>query len=319
MTPHVSIVIPSYNRAHLIRKAVDAALGQSYHNCTVTVVDDGSADATQAALTPYFDDPSFNYIRLARNMGTAAAKNAGILLAGGEAVTFHDSDDLPHRDKVLHQVRILANPTIRADDCLNWRMVDRVPGSRVQVGLVLTHHELILPDGRREEIRRTLSILDDVFPNLQMGAYVPGDWTHINSGLFHAGVFERLGGFADCIEEDRELRNRIVLSGEVVWVVPEILLTKIETPDSLTQSEVSDYHSARRKADRQLVWARVEEWRRTGRVAPEPIALDDLEVAFVSNPALLAAGAAAATPGTRAAVRRILARHGAPVLRAEAV
>jgi len=311
MEPLVNIVIPTFNRAHLIAKAVEAALGQSYHNFLVTVVDDASTDATKSALTPYFTQPNFLYIQLGNNVGTARAKNVGLALTDAQAYTFHDSDDVPHRDKVLRQARVLANPTIGADPCLNWRSFGREPDTRIDVGCVLTHHDLLLPDGHRVEIRRTLSLVDDFFPNLQMGSMVPGDWTHINSGLFRTSVFEQLGGFADCIEEDREFRNRVVMAGEVVWVLPDILLTKIETPDSLTQSSESNYDSPRRVADREAVWSKVAHWRSTGEVLPDPIHLADVEIAFVSNPMHLGQTSVCMTPETRHWAENILTRHTA--------
>lgn len=287
MAPLVDIIIPTFNRAQLVANAVRAALDQSWWNIMVTVVDDASTDHTQDVLRPFFDHAKFNYLRLGRNLGTAQAKNAGLLFTDGAAVTFHDSDDLPHRDKLLRQVRVLTSRGIRADDCLNWELAHKTAGQELDVSAVLTHHELILPDGRRVEIRRDLSLFDDVFPNLQMGASVPGEWTHINSGLFRADVFRRLGGFENCIEEDREFRNKLILNGEIVWIIPECLLTKIETPDSLTQSACSDYDSAQRKADRAHVWDKVALWRRTGQVACVPLDIAGLELAFVSNPQLL--------------------------------
>lgn len=304
--PRVDIIIPTYNRAHLIEGAVRAALEQSWWNRLVTVIDDASTDATEVVLRPYFDRPDFNYIRLERNLGTAGAKNAALLLTGASAVTFHDSDDIPHRDKVLRQMRVLNRRDISADDCLNWEMVGRRPGGQLNVDAVLTHHALVLPDGRQVEIRRTLSLVDDIFPNLQMGADLPGDWTHVNSGLFRQDVFARFGGFEDCIEEDREFRNRLILNGAVVWVIPELLLTKIETADSLTQSAASDYNSARRRADRSLVWAKVAEWRRTGKVSSVPIDLPHLGVGFVSNSRLLASRNVPMSERTAKAISAIL-------------
>ena len=304
----VDIVIPTHNRAHLIDTAVRAALDQSWWNVAITVVDDGGSDNTQAVLSRYFDNPSFNYIRLGRNVGTAQAKNAGILLTGGDAVTFHDSDDIPHRDKVLHQVRILSQPEIGAHECLNWRMVGHEPGSILPVGVALVQHELILPYGRRVAIRRDLSLFDDVFPNMQMGSTVPGEWTHINSGLFRHEVLQRNGGFAPCIEEDREFRNRLIFNGEIIWIVPELLLTKIETTDSLTQSKETDYDSDRRRADRTMVWDKVRQWRETGHVDPVPVELSNLEVAFVSNPDNLRRRNIPMTEATRSAVDSCIGR-----------
>jgi len=317
LAPLVDIIIPTYNRAHLIAGAIRAALDQSWWNIRVTVVDDASTDSTREAVRPFLQDPKFNYLRLSANLGTALAKNAGILLTDGDAITFHDSDDIPHRDKVLHQVRVLTAQNIGADECLNWSMANKTAGQTLEVGAALIHHELILPDGRRVAIRRDISLLDDVFPNLQMGTRVPGEWTHINSGLFRSDVFRRLGGFEDCIEEDREFRNRLILNGEIIWIVPELLLTKIETPDSLTQSAVSDYDSAKRKADRRLVWEKVEAWRISGMVKPVSVDIPALGVSFVSRPDLLARRDIPVTPETSAQIDRILSSASAAQVAAQ--
>ncbi len=308
LAPRVDIIIPTHNRAHLIETAVGAALDQSWWNIQVTVVDDAGSDNTQEVLRPYFGHRHFNYVRLQNNLGTAHAKNAGLLVTGGDAVTFHDSDDIPHRDKVLHQVRRITQQGMKADECLNWKLAGHRPGGDLECAAVLVHHELILPDGRREVISRDLSLLDDLFPNLQLGSGVPGEWTHVNSGLFREALFQRLGGFDDCIEEDREFRNRVILSGEVLRVIPEVLLTKIETPDSLTQSAASDYDSPRRVADRHAVWRKVEAWKETGQMDPVPVDIPDLEIAFVSNPAALSRRDLPMSARTRAAIDRFLGR-----------
>ncbi len=297
-----AIVIPTFNRAHLIVQAVDAALSQTHPDVVVMVVDDGSTDQTQAILTRYNDHPRFCSVKLASNQGTATAKNVGILLAGERAVTFHDSDDIPARDKVLRQSRILWASGIGADPCLNRTLAGHEPGQTLRVGAVFSHHDLVLPDGRQATIRRPISLVDDIFPNLQLGTYVPGERMHVNSGLFHPEVFARLGGFADCIEEDREFRNRLILGGEVVWVIEDVLMTKIETPDSLTQSTATDYNRAHRAADRKMVWGKVDHWLATREVVPEKINLPGLAVAYVSRPDLIVLSRALMTEATRAVI-----------------
>ena len=298
----VAIIIPTFNRVYLISQAVEAALGQSHPDTVVITVDDGSTDETQAVLARYSSHPKFCSVRLGRNLGTAAAKNVGILLAGDRAVTFHDSDDLPVRDKVLRQARVLSLQGIGADPCLNWALAGHTAGDVLQIGAVLSHHDLVLPNGQRVCIRRPISLIDDIFPNLQMGTSVPGEWMHVNSGLFHPQVFARLGGFADCIEEDREFRNRLILGGEVVWVIEDVLLTKIETPDSLTQSSATDYNSTRRAADRRMVWDKVDHWLATREVVPEKINLPGLAIAHVSRPELIAPSRALMTDATRVGI-----------------
>lgn len=300
MSLPAAIVIPTYNRQQLIAQAVRAALGQSHPDTVVIVVDDGSTDATAQVMARFASEPRLSYVRLARNVGTAQAKNIGIMLAGDRVVTFHDSDDLPHRDKLLRQARVMARTDIGAHPCLNWPLAGHRAGQTLPVGLVLSHHQLILPDGRSFPVRRTLSLVDDIFPNLQMGSEVPGDWTHVNSGLFRPQIFATLGGFSDCIEEDRELRNRIILSGEIVWVIPDLLLTKYETEGALTQDSRTDYDSGRRRADRLRVWRQIETWLADRSVAPCPVDLPAGLIASATNPGSLALSHALATPPTRA-------------------
>jgi hypothetical protein len=86
----VSTVIPTYNRAHFVRRAVDSALAQSRPEDEVIVVDDGSTDNTAAVLAPYGD--RIKCVRTA-NGGGGAARNVGVRHATRDLVAFLDSDD----------------------------------------------------------------------------------------------------------------------------------------------------------------------------------------------------------------------------------
>jgi glycosyltransferase involved in cell wall biosynthesis len=90
--PAVSVVLPTYNRASMLGRAVRSVLGQSYADFEVVVVDDGSTDGT-AEVVAGFDDPRVKYVRLARNAGAGAARNVGIRMARGRFLAFQDSDD----------------------------------------------------------------------------------------------------------------------------------------------------------------------------------------------------------------------------------
>lgn len=94
----ISVIIPTYNRAHQISRAVRSVLNQSYGGLEVLVVDDGSVDDTEQILSGMSDD-RIRYIKQPHNMGAPAAKNRGVLEARGEYVAFLDSDDeyLPHK------------------------------------------------------------------------------------------------------------------------------------------------------------------------------------------------------------------------------
>jgi len=101
--PLVSIVIPVFNRARLIGRAVSSALGQTWHNLEIIVVDDASTDNLTAALAR-FTDPRLRCLRHPTNRGAAAARNSGIAAAGGDYVAFLDSDDWWLPDKIGQQV-----------------------------------------------------------------------------------------------------------------------------------------------------------------------------------------------------------------------
>jgi glycosyltransferase involved in cell wall biosynthesis len=284
------IVIPTYNRAHQITRAIEAALGQSQDDVDVAVIDDGSSDASRAACQPWFDHPRFVYVGLGANLGTAGAKNAALALLPFDAVTFHDSDDIPHRDKLLRQQRTLARSDLLADPCLPWQIHGdaQAPGELAELDIVLTAHSFLAADGSVARIARTLSLVDDFFPNLQFAAGPLGDWVLINSGLFRRSLFSRIGGYIDSVEEDRELRNRAIMSGANIWFLDDVLMTKYDQDDSLTAHIATGYHSERRKADRAHVWQAIGEWRSGKPCAPVALDLRDVGLAYVSRPERLA-------------------------------
>ena len=93
--PLVSVIIPAYNSAAYIARAINSALAQDYPNTEIIIVDDGSTDGTRNIVSEF---P--NVICIAqKNSGPAAARNAGIRASSGEFVAFLDADDewLPAR------------------------------------------------------------------------------------------------------------------------------------------------------------------------------------------------------------------------------
>lgn len=302
----VTIAIPTYDRSGCIGRAIDAALGQSHVGCRVLVVDDGSRDDTPRVTRAYATEPRFACIRLGRNVGTAQAKNVALLCADYEAITFHDSDDTPSPDKVLLQVRAMAQRGLVADHILHWAPFGHRPGSTLEVDVVVGGYDLVKLDGSVHYIQKRVSLLDDFFPNAQFPAKTEGDWCLINCGLFRRRVFERLGGFLDSIEEDRELRNRALAAGAVWWFVDRPLLTKIEMGDSLTMMQDTGYRGRVRRDDRDEVWRRVDRIR-TGllgeRAARELAVTIDLSAVVVEDvigaTTLRYQDGIAVTPGTR--------------------
>ncbi|QXP78207.1 MULTISPECIES: glycosyltransferase family 2 protein [Winogradskyella] len=105
--PLVSIIIPTFNRAHLIGETLDSVLAQTYLNWECIVVDDGSTDSTDQLMATYVaKDSRFQYYHRPddRLPGGNAARNYGFELSIGEYVNWFDSDDLMHPKKLEKQV-----------------------------------------------------------------------------------------------------------------------------------------------------------------------------------------------------------------------
>lgn len=100
----VSVVIPTYNRANTITRAVDSVLSQTWKAIEVIVVDDGSTDETPKVLAKYGD--KIRFLRRA-NGGPSAARNTGIKAATGEIIAFLDSDDEWLPSKIEKQALLL--------------------------------------------------------------------------------------------------------------------------------------------------------------------------------------------------------------------
>jgi glycosyltransferase involved in cell wall biosynthesis len=104
--PRVSVVIPTYNRAETLTRAVDSALAQTVDDVEVLVVDDGSTDETRA-LIEGGEDPRVRYLAHDTNRGVSAARNTGVEAARGEYVAFLDSDDEWLPRKLDRQLSVL--------------------------------------------------------------------------------------------------------------------------------------------------------------------------------------------------------------------
>lgn len=104
--PLVSVIVPTYNRAQLLRRSVMSVLAQTYRNFELLIIDDCSPDDTPRVMSE-FSDSRIRYIRLEKNQRAARARNIGIDLARGEFIAFHDDDDVWLIEKLEHQVAAL--------------------------------------------------------------------------------------------------------------------------------------------------------------------------------------------------------------------
>ncbi|MES2489432.1 MAG: glycosyltransferase [Pseudomonadota bacterium] len=207
--PTVSVIIPTFNRAYILERAIASVLGQSYTDLELIVVDDGSSDGT-AELIQNFSDSRLRYLQQPRNLGVSAARNRGIAEARGEWLAFLDSDDLWLPQKLEKQFAALKGVDCVASYCCLLRIDDKIE-TRIPAKV----------DGINSGVRPWPSLLMD-------GLWFSQTWLVPKRVVLAAGPFdERMS-----IWEDWDLFLRIAMQGPVHHL-PEVLVHSIVSPDSL--------------------------------------------------------------------------------------
>lgn len=117
----VSIIIPVYNKAAFIRESIESALGQSYQNIEVVLVNDGSTDGSMAILEEFKASYPDKIVLIdQKNGGVSKATNTGIAASKGDLIQFLDADDLMAPDKIQHQVDFLNSKPSGALASCEW-------------------------------------------------------------------------------------------------------------------------------------------------------------------------------------------------------
>ena len=206
--PLVSVVIPTYNRAVLLREAIASVLRQCYAPLELIVVDDGSTDATFACLRPLRE------LRIVRQDHTGMpgqARNAGARVARGEYLAFLDSDDLWLPHKLAMQVAAAA----AAGDAINHTRERWLRGGRV-----------ISQRGQRH--RRSGDLFADSLRKCIIGP---------STVLLLRQAFAEAGGFREDLEiaEDYELWLRLTARYPVGYVERESVIKRAGHGDQLSE------------------------------------------------------------------------------------
>lgn len=218
--PLVSAIIPTYNRADLVREAIDSVRSQTYQNVEVIVVDDGSTDDTLASLKRYG-----SRIRVVSqsNAGPSAARNHGIRVSNGQLVAFLDSDDLWLPTKIERQVALLEKAGTSVPCCLS---------------------NITMRWADREFTSFAMSWLD---PAVTEGIWLNADevlatrFVLFNQGvMIRRPVLQTIGGFDESLRllEDAELSMRLSLEGPWAFIQEPLVIWR--------ESSVSCYQESRR-------------------------------------------------------------------------
>ncbi|MBW4636136.1 MAG: glycosyltransferase [Iphinoe sp. HA4291-MV1] len=137
--PTVSVIIPTYQRAHLLSEAINSVLAQTYKDYEIIVINDGSSDNTTEVLAQFGDCPKGSGLKPNRitaihqsHRGVSAARNAGIKASNGQYIAFLDDDDLWETQKLELQIPVLeSHPEIGLiySDVLWFNEQGFLPGS----------------------------------------------------------------------------------------------------------------------------------------------------------------------------------------------
>jgi glycosyltransferase involved in cell wall biosynthesis len=110
--PKVSVIIPTYNRAGLLKRAIQSVLNQIYQDFEIIIVDDASTDNTENVIES-FKEHRIRYIKHESNKGAAVARNTGIKFANENYIAFQDSDDEWLPEKLEKQMEIIEHASPR--------------------------------------------------------------------------------------------------------------------------------------------------------------------------------------------------------------
>jgi glycosyltransferase involved in cell wall biosynthesis len=208
-SPTVSVVIPTYNRAHLVTEAVDSVLNQSYTDFELLVIDDGSTDDTTGRLAEYGDRIQLYH---QENRGASVARNTGIQHARGKYIAFLDSDDLWVQDKLQAQMDLMARDS-RVKICYTEEIWIR-RGVRV--------------NPKRKHRKYSGWILDKMLPLCIVSP---------SSVLMAREVFDRVGLFDESLPvcEDYDLWLRIGLHYPIVLIDRPLIVKRGGHVDQLSR------------------------------------------------------------------------------------
>ena len=106
MNPKISVIIPTYNRAQLLPRAIQSVVGQDFKDWELLIIDDGSSDNTKEVLKLYKDDRRISVFTQG-NHGVSHARNRAVEMAQGEWLSFLDSDDEWFTHKLSSQIKVL--------------------------------------------------------------------------------------------------------------------------------------------------------------------------------------------------------------------
>ena len=222
-SPRISAVIPTYNRAPLIARAVESVLQQSHPPDEIVVVDDGSVDDTAERVAPYLD--RIRYVRQ-DNAGSSAARNRGVDEATHPWIAFLDSDDSWRPG----HLRLMADAISATNGAARFYFGDTI-GTHTEGGRSFWAQAGLEVDGAHE---LAADAADWVMRPIQP--------TMLQSSVFRRGAYRAVGGLdpAIALRHDTLLFFQLGLGGPACAVAGA---GAIMTDDDAPGARLSATHS----------------------------------------------------------------------------
>jgi glycosyltransferase involved in cell wall biosynthesis len=209
---YFSVIIPSYNRAHIINRALQGVLNQTFQDFEILIVDDGSTDNTKEILQTFISDNRIKYI-FQNNSGVCSARNTGAKQATGQFLVFLDSDDTVEKSW-LEDFYHLA---IQNNDWLFCSM------------------KIVKPDSSEYLV----SALDPYKNGKVKGNSIPGSWAIRKDIFFNVGMFDENVKFGENIE----LRFRLDKEKLVLGITDKFNFTYFESSNGGSKNLINKIDS----------------------------------------------------------------------------
>jgi GT2 family glycosyltransferase len=238
----ISVVIPTYNRADLLKLTLESVLAQTLRPTQVLVIDDGSTDNTAEVCASF---PSPVQLIRQQNNGVAAARNRGMREATGDWIAFCDSDDLWVQDKLRIQMGVML------DTGSEWSITDfgiidpegtRRMSKGFQRAFPIFPETRISPEahfGRWLE-KREVDVGGDTIPVYTGDAYPMlflGNVVIPSTSIVARELIERVGPFDEKLEvaEDTEYFHRVAALSPVSIIMAPLTDYRIGHPSLVSQ------------------------------------------------------------------------------------
>ena len=250
--PKVSIVIPAYNASNYLAEAIDSALGQSYQNIEVVVVNDGSNDGGKTAEVAHSYGERIRYFEKP-NGGSSSALNTGIQHMTGEWFSWLSHDDLYYADKVLEEVQLLNSILDTTDDLKSiHKHVIFAPADLIdEAGQILRKES-------QKKIQKTHCQMSQPDCTLKLIAQPVQSGFHGCSCLIHRQVFLECGGFDEKLRllNDMDMWFRLYTNDYKIHFVPKALVLGRIHANQVSRKIGFSYHNP----EQDMFWNRSLTW-----------------------------------------------------------